>query len=174
MPAIRINKAKGHSYIQVKGYMGMNNWVTVGKATSKNLGYAERIVRDLYKARVSDEVNELGKIHGLLDTNESKKEYSDASREHPLVDYNIHEDELETAFDETKKKFDEESTKSMHRTRDRQRKAAKKAMRKLVDKLKIDKIVVVSKQMREQDMKDLCEKIGKKVKDEDSENWYLE
>jgi hypothetical protein len=130
-PAIRINKAKGHSYVQVKGYRGMNNWVTVGKATPKNLGYAERIVRDSSKSRVSDEINELGKIHGLLDTKESKQEYSDASREHPFVDYNIHEDELETAFDEAEK-FHEKSTKSMHRTRERQGKAAKKAMKKLV------------------------------------------
>jgi hypothetical protein len=112
---MRINGAKGHYYVQVKDATG--RWETVGELNAKNLGLAFGMMME--------DVNELEKIrvqaqgikHGAIYDPDSLKEFEEAAKDRE----GRAENEIEM--------FRKSTAKT--------RKERKKAMRKLVSKLKI-------------------------------------
>jgi hypothetical protein len=151
-PAMRINKSKGIEYVQVKGYYG-NTWLTVGKASPENLGYARRIVEDLCSSRIRDTAKELGTNHGLLDTKEKRDAYDNTSENHGLRWNMTDEDyKIEEELDNIKEKMYKQYRENFHRKVLREQRRNKQAMRKLQKNLQLPK------PKKEEIPKDLLEK----------------
>lgn len=76
---------------------------------------------------------------------------------------------VEKALDKT----EEIQEKELTRFEDSKKRKDQRAMKKLIQKIRIRKEVKVPKSISEKDLREICEKTGKKVSREDQENWYL-
>lgn len=137
-PKFRISKSKGHAYAQVTDAEG--DWYSVGPATPENLAIAFEIVRKGTSQATQTTIEDLGKKHGILDSEDAMKEFQEYIKNEDKIRYVNAWADPETEVQEPKtleQKAWEVERRAFHNRIERERRKNSRAMRKLRKNLKI-------------------------------------
>jgi len=73
-PAMRVNSAKGHSYVQVRDFL-TGKWLTVGELSPKNLGLGFGMLMEAIRENHQEKAFDSAEKHGIEWNPKTKKEF---------------------------------------------------------------------------------------------------